>query len=76
MKTRESTWGLTNLKSVKKPISSCPITKQIDLAREKIKGDKKIGTTGRGIGPCYEDKAVAEGIRFVDLIDPKNLAKR
>ena len=46
-----------------------PYHKQIDLAREKKKGDKKIGTTGRGIGPCYEDKACRRGIRFVDLID-------
>ena len=47
-----------------------PYHQQIDLAREKMKGDKKIGTTGRGIGPCYEDKATRRGIRFVDLIDP------
>ncbi|MFO7970677.1 MAG: adenylosuccinate synthase [Desulfobacterales bacterium] len=46
-----------------------PYHKQIDRAREKKKGDKKIGTTGRGIGPCYEDKACRRGIRFVDLID-------
>ncbi len=47
-----------------------PYHKQIDLAREKMKGDKKIGTTGRGIGPCYEDKATRRGIRFVELLDP------
>ena len=46
-----------------------PYHQQIDLAREKMKGDKKIGTTGRGIGPCYEDKATRRGIRMVDLID-------
>jgi adenylosuccinate synthase len=34
-----------------------------------MKGEKKIGTTGRGIGPCYEDKATRRGIRFADLID-------
>ena len=34
------------------------------------KGDNKIGTTGRGIGPAYEDKATRRGIRFVDLLDP------
>jgi len=48
-----------------------PYHKAIDLAREKMKGDKKIGTTGRGIGPCYEDKAARGGIRFVDLLDPE-----
>lgn len=46
-----------------------PYHKSIDLAREKKKGDKKIGTTGRGIGPAYEDKATRRGIRFVELID-------
>ncbi len=48
-----------------------PYHKQIDLAREKMKGDKKIGTTGRGIGPCYEDKMARRGIRFVELLDPE-----
>ena len=48
-----------------------PYHKQIDLAREKKKGDKKIGTTGRGIGPAYEDKATRRGIRFVELLDPE-----
>ena len=48
-----------------------PYHKHIDHAREKMKGDKKIGTTGRGIGPAYEDKATRRGIRFVELIDPE-----
>jgi adenylosuccinate synthase len=47
-----------------------PYHKLIDNGREAMKGDKKIGTTGRGIGPAYEDKATRRGIRFVDLIDP------
>jgi adenylosuccinate synthase len=46
-----------------------PYHKAIDNAREKMKGDNKIGTTGRGIGPCYEDKATRRGVRFVDLMD-------
>jgi len=46
-----------------------PYHKAIDSAREEKKGDKKIGTTGRGIGPCYEDKATRRGIRFCDLKD-------
>jgi len=53
-----------------------PYHKQIDLARETMKGDKKIGTTGRGIGPCYEDKASRRGIRFVELIDPEIFDER
>ncbi len=47
-----------------------PYHRAIDHAREKMKGNKKIGTTGRGIGPCYEDKASRRGIRFIELLDP------
>ena len=46
-----------------------PYHQAIDHARERMKGDKKIGTTGRGIGPCYEDKATRRGVRFVELLD-------
>lgn len=53
-----------------------PYHKQVDLARENMKGDKKIGTTGRGIGPCYEDKATRRGIRFVELLDPEIFSDR
>ena len=45
-----------------------PYHKAIDLAREKAKGKRKIGTTGRGIGPCYEDKAARTGIRAIDSL--------
>jgi adenylosuccinate synthase len=47
-----------------------PHHKLIDLGREQLMGKSKIGTTGRGIGPCYEDKAARTGIRFVELCDP------
>jgi adenylosuccinate synthase len=53
-----------------------PYHKQIDKARERFKGDKKIGTTGRGIGPAYEDKATRRGVRFVDLLDPDVFAEK
>jgi len=53
-----------------------PYHKAIDLAREEAKGKEKIGTTGRGIGPCYEDKAARTGIRAVDLIEPDTLEKK
>ena len=46
-----------------------PYHQAVDNARERMKGDKKIGTTGRGIGPCYEDKATRRGVRFVDLLN-------
>jgi adenylosuccinate synthase len=46
-----------------------PYHKAIDLARERLRGKGKIGTTGRGIGPAYEDKVARTGIRFVDLLE-------
>ena len=53
-----------------------PYHKHLDHARELMKGDKKIGTTGRGIGPAYEDKATRRGIRFVDLIDTEDFSEK
>ena len=44
-----------------------PYHRALDAAREAAKGAGKIGTTGRGIGPCYEDKTARRGIRLVDL---------
>lgn len=48
-----------------------PYHKLLDEAREDAKGDKKIGTTKRGIGPCYADKVSRVGIRVEDLFDEK-----
>ena len=45
----------------------------LDGAREKKAGDGKIGTTGRGIGPCYEDKVARRGVRVADLRQPEEL---
>jgi len=53
-----------------------PYHRSVDHAREQFKGDNKIGTTGRGIGPAYEDKATRRGIRFVDLLDPKVFSEK
>ncbi len=53
-----------------------PYHRALDAAREKRKGKTKIGTTGRGIGPCYEDKVGRNGIRVHDLLDPKSLAEK
>ena len=47
--------------------------KNIDKVREQRKGPNKIGTTGRGIGPAYEDKIGRRAIRFCDLKDEKTL---
>lgn len=48
----------------------------LDQAREKAAGGKAIGTTGRGIGPAYEDKAARRGIRVADLHYPEQLAEQ
>lgn len=48
-----------------------PYHKSLDKAREAKRAGHKIGTTGRGIGPCYEDKAARVGLRAADLSDPE-----
>lgn len=53
-----------------------PYHKRIDQLREKQLGDAKIGTTGRGIGPCYEDKVARTGIRIAELVNEDRLRKR
>ncbi len=53
-----------------------PYHKVIDLGREEVLGKAKIGTTGRGIGPAYEDKASRMGVRMGDLLRPDVLAPR
>lgn len=45
-----------------------------DALEEKMKSDSKVGTTGRGIGPCYQDAAARTGIRICSLIDPETFA--
>ncbi len=52
-----------------------PYHRQIDQLREEKLGSARIGTTGRGIGPTYEDKAARRGIRFGEMLDA-NLFKR
>jgi adenylosuccinate synthase len=53
-----------------------PYHKAIDLARERRRGKGKIGTTGRGIGPAYEDKAARIGLRMIDLLDETHFRAR
>lgn len=50
-----------------------PLHAAIDRAREVARGDRKIGTTGRGIGPAYEDKVARRAIRVCDLAEPATL---
>ncbi|MEE9139639.1 MAG: adenylosuccinate synthase [Alphaproteobacteria bacterium] len=53
-----------------------PFHGEIDRAREAARGRSKIGTTGRGIGPAYEDKVGRRAIRVCDLREPAELAER
>jgi len=53
-----------------------PYHKALDVASEKLKGNKKIGTTGRGIGPAYADKINRKGIRMADLLDEKTFREK
>ncbi|MDD1610295.1 MAG: adenylosuccinate synthase [Methylococcaceae bacterium] len=53
-----------------------PVHVAIDQAREKARGGKAIGTTGRGIGPAYEDKAGRRGLRAGDLLNPETFAEK
>ena len=50
-----------------------PVHGALDRAREEARGDRKIGTTGRGIGPVYEDKVARRAIRVCDLAEPATL---
>jgi adenylosuccinate synthase len=51
-----------------------PYHKQLDMASEKARGVLRIGTTGKGIGPAYEDKIARVGVRVADLRDSKRAA--
>ena len=53
-----------------------PWHKALDLARERRMGEGRIGTTGRGIGPTYEDKVARRGLRVRDLLDRPRLARK
>jgi adenylosuccinate synthase len=53
-----------------------PYHKAIDIAREQNSGARKIGTTGRGIGPTYEDKIGRRGIRLADMVKPQVFARK
>ena len=53
-----------------------PTHQALDIAREKKLGKSSIGTTGRGIGPCYEDKVARRGIRLRDFFNSEQLEKK
>ena len=53
-----------------------PLHAALDRAREAARGDRKIGTTGRGIGPAYEDKVARRAIRVADLAEPDTISAK
>jgi adenylosuccinate synthase len=53
-----------------------PYHKAIDQARERLRGEGMIGTTGRGIGPAYEDKVARVGIRVIDLLEEETFQEK
>jgi adenylosuccinate synthase len=53
-----------------------PLHAALDRAREEARGTRRIGTTGRGIGPAYEDKVARRAIRVADLAEPGTLADK
>jgi adenylosuccinate synthase len=59
---------------------ACPVIlpyhTALDTAREAARGEAKIGTTGKGIGPAYEDKVARRAIRVADLVNEKRLAEK
>ena len=60
--------------------TNCPLILQVhvalDQAREAARGNAKIGTTGRGIGPAYEDKVSRRGLRVADTADPAGFSEK
>jgi len=60
--------------------ANCPLILKchvaLDQAREIARGNKKIGTTGRGIGPAYEDKVARRGLRLGDTLNEERFAQR
>jgi len=53
-----------------------PVHAALDKAREAARGERKIGTTGRGIGPAYEDKVARRAVRVCDLAEPETLSHK
>ncbi len=62
-----------NLRIAENATLILPLHAALDRARESARGERKIGTTGRGIGPAYEDKVARRAIRMCDLAEPATL---
>jgi len=70
------TVGPETLRVAENAILILPLHAAIDKAREANRGERKIGTTGRGIGPAYEDKVARRAIRVCDLAEPETLSAK
>ncbi|WP_291299040.1 adenylosuccinate synthase [Elioraea sp.] len=68
--------GPDNLRIAENVPLILPVHPALDRAREAARGDRKIGTTGRGIGPAYEDKVARRAIRLCDLAEPASLGPK
>ncbi|MFC0384540.1 adenylosuccinate synthase [Muricoccus vinaceus] len=68
--------GPHNLRIAENTPLILPLHPALDKAREAARGGDKIGTTGRGIGPAYEDKVGRRSIRLCDLAEPETLSRK
>jgi len=73
---REFGIDVSGLKLASTAHVTMPYHRLLDQAMEQRRGDRRIGTTGRGIGPTYADKAERNGIRVIDLLDAGRLRER
>jgi adenylosuccinate synthase len=77
---RVTVQGLTvtpeTLRIAENAVLILPLHSALDRAREEARGARKIGTTGRGIGPAYEDKVARRAIRVCDLAEPETLSAK
>ncbi|WP_438433637.1 adenylosuccinate synthase [Gorillibacterium sp. sgz500922] len=73
---RENGFSTANLKISDRAHVILPYHLVLDKLEEERKGANKIGTTGKGIGPAYMDKAARSGIRIADLLDPKEFERK
>ncbi len=68
--------GPENLRIAENVPLILPLHPALDKAREAARGENRIGTTGRGIGPAYEDKVARRAIRLCDLAEPEVLSRK
>ncbi|HEY0418271.1 MAG TPA: adenylosuccinate synthase [Acetobacteraceae bacterium] len=68
--------GPETLRVADNAILILPYHSALDRAREAARGERRIGTTGRGIGPAYEDKVARRAIRVADLAEPETLSDK